>query len=107
MSNDKKRPKKSRKPPVKFPITLRHGTVLTKKMADEAIEKFKNPDAHPEINTYVLGPGRPSLGPAGTSPQVTFRLTSEMRDKARSRAEDEGISVSTLARNAMTAYLAD
>lgn len=54
-----------------------------------------------------LGRGRPSLsGTAHESPQVTFRLTPALRKKAEQRARQEGKSVSQVAREALTVYLA-
>ena len=54
-----------------------------------------------------LGGGRPSLSAAGhRSPQVTFRLPSELRDRAEAQARQEGTKVSDVARRALEEYLA-
>ena len=53
------------------------------------------------------GRGRPSLtGPGSRSPQVTFRLPSELRDQAEEQARREGAKVSDVARKALEEYLA-
>lgn len=54
-----------------------------------------------------VGRGRPSLaGRRGRSPQVTFRLSPELRAAAERRAEREGKRVSDVAREALEEYLA-
>jgi hypothetical protein len=53
------------------------------------------------------GRGRPSLtGTGRRSPQVTFRLPSELRDQAEDQARREGRKVSDVARKALEEYLA-
>lgn len=53
-----------------------------------------------------IGRGRPSLtGQAARSPQVTFRLPSDLRAKAEARAKREGKRVSEVAREALERYL--
>lgn len=53
-----------------------------------------------------LGRGRPSLtGEAQHSPQVTFRLSPELRAKAEERAAREGKRVSQIAREALERYV--
>jgi len=49
--------------------------------------------------------GRPSLGPAGTSPRVSFRATPELYQAAKRRANKEGRTISDLAREAVDRYL--
>ena len=54
-----------------------------------------------------VGRGRPSLtGDSQASPQVTFRVTPELRAKADAEAERQGRRVSDLARDALERYLA-
>ena len=48
--------------------------------------------------------GRPSLE-KGVSPRVTFRITEQLQERARARAEREGKSLSELARDALTEYV--
>jgi hypothetical protein len=49
--------------------------------------------------------GRPSLSGAGTSPRLSFRLTPELYRAAQRRAEEEGRSISDLAREAVSRYV--
>lgn len=54
-----------------------------------------------------VGPGRPSLtGAKATSPQVTFRVTPELRASAAAEAERQGRRISDVARAALERYLA-
>ena len=54
-----------------------------------------------------VGRGRPSLaGTRGTSPQVTFRVTPELRARAAAEADRQGRRVSDVAREALERYLA-
>jgi hypothetical protein len=67
----------------------RSGMVITEKIAAEMAEDFeKNP---PDLSTwerrYV---GRPSLGPNGLSPRVSFRVPPELHKAAWARADKEG-----------------
>lgn len=49
--------------------------------------------------------GRPSLGGHGASPRVSFRATPELYRAAQRRAEQEGRTVSELAREAVARYV--
>jgi CRISPR-associated endonuclease/helicase Cas3 len=49
--------------------------------------------------------GRPSLGGGGASPRVSFRTTPELYRAARRRAQEEGRTVSDLAREAVARYV--
>jgi hypothetical protein len=49
--------------------------------------------------------GRPSLGGGGVSPRLSFRLTPELHRVAQERAEEEGRSISDLAREAIARYV--
>ena len=65
--------------------------------------------AHDEGRFVRIYPqkGRPSLtGERVESPTVGFRLTPELRQRAREVAEREGLTLSALARRALEAYLA-
>lgn len=54
----------------------------------------------------VVGRGRPSLtGAKTTSPQVTFRVTPELRAKAAAEAARQGRRLSDVAREALERYL--
>lgn len=73
-----------------------HGRRITQAYVDAAVA-----DVHEKI-----GRGRPSLTAAGRrSPQVTFRLPSELRDRAEAQARQEGTKVSDVARRALEEYL--
>jgi hypothetical protein len=55
----------------------------------------------------TVGRGRPSLtGTSGTSPQVTFRVTPELRARAAAEADRQGRRLSDVAREALERYLA-
>lgn len=82
----------------------RTGLVLTEKVAEEMAEDFeKNP---PDLSTwhrrYV---GRPSLGPNGLSPRISFRVPPDLHEAAWARADKEGRSLSELAREAFDRYM--
>ncbi|TQN43438.1 hypothetical protein FHU33_2883 [Blastococcus colisei] len=54
-----------------------------------------------------VGRGRPSLtGAKAPSPQVTFRVTPELRAKAAAEAARQGRRISDVAREALERYLA-
>lgn len=76
------------------------GTEITEKIADQlAVEAEQGYD-------LSLGRrrGRPSLN-EGVSPRVTFRITGELQERARQRAEQEGKTLSELARDALADYV--
>lgn len=55
----------------------------------------------------AVGRGRPSLtGARAPSPQVTFRVTPQLRERADAEAAKQGRRVSDLARDALENYLA-
>lgn len=76
------------------------GAKITEKIADELADEAER--------GYDLSKwrrvGRPSLG-EGVSPRVSFRITGELQERARRRAEREGKSLSELARDALAAYV--
>jgi hypothetical protein len=80
------------------------GFVITEEIAEQMAEDLeKNP---PDLSTwerrYV---GRPSLGPNGLSPRVSFRVPPDLHKAAWARADKEGRSLSDLAREAFTRYM--
>ena len=80
------------------------GAVITEEIAEQMAEDFeKNP---PDLSTwerrYV---GRPSLGPNGLSPRVSFRVPPDLHKAAWARADKEGRSLSDLAREAFSRYM--
>lgn len=82
------------------------GTKLTRKvvreLADEAERGYDLADAHIEYPRR----GRPSLTASGErSPQITVRITPDLRDRAADRAAAEGKTVSEITRDALESYL--
>jgi predicted HicB family RNase H-like nuclease len=78
----------------------KRGTKITEAIADElAVEAEQGYD-------LALGRrrGRPSLD-KGVSPRVTFRITGQLQERARLRAEREGKTLSELARDALEQYV--
>jgi predicted HicB family RNase H-like nuclease len=49
--------------------------------------------------------GRPSLGPAGTSPRVQIRVDPELAEALKARAREEHRSISDIARTALREYI--
>jgi hypothetical protein len=82
----------------------RSGMVLTEEIADQMAEEIERnpPDPSKLERRYV---GRPSLGPAGPSPRVSFRAPPDLYEAAWKRADKEGRSLSDLAREAFTRYM--
>jgi len=77
-------------------IRNRRGRRITQDYVKAAVE-----DVHEK-----LGRGRPSLSADGhRSPQVTFRLPSDLRQRAEAQARQEGTRVSDVARRALEEYL--
>lgn len=80
------------------------GTVITEKVAEEMAEEFERDglDLAKVERRYV---GRPSLGPNGLSPRVSFRVPPDLYKAAWARADKEGRSLSELAREAFNRYM--
>lgn len=77
-------------------VRLTDGTQLTDDVAVEIVEQVRR------------GAGRPSLsGRAAASPQIAFRVASDVRDRAAQVAAREGKSISQLAREALEARVAE
>lgn len=84
------------------PISIT-GVEITPEIADElALEAERGYDLSNAERQLV---GRPSLGEGGTSPRLSFRLPPELYRVARQRAEEEGRSISDLAREAVSRYV--
>jgi predicted HicB family RNase H-like nuclease len=76
-------------------IRLADGTRLTQVIVDSIVEETRRPS------------GRPSLsGAKAPSPQVTFRVSPELRAKAAAEAARQGRRISDVAREALERYLA-
>lgn len=82
----------------------RSGTVITEELAEQWAEEFEKnpPDPSTLERRYV---GRPSLGAAGLSPRVSFRVPPDLYKAAWARADKEGRSLSDLAREAFNRYM--
>ncbi|MGH3277015.1 MAG: hypothetical protein ACRDNZ_22145 [Streptosporangiaceae bacterium] len=77
-------------------IRLADGTRLTQQVAEQIAEQVRR------------APGRPSLsGEAAVSPQIAFRVSPAVRDRAAAVASAEHKTVSDLARDALEQYLAE
>lgn len=78
------------------------GTRLTEQRAEQIAE-----ETLAELHRQRLIPGRKSLSGGNVhSPRVQFRVPDRIRDAALHRAEEEGVSLSALAREALERYLA-
>lgn len=84
--------------------TAPDGSPITESDAANLAAEFESDDSSldgvPVV--YPRRVGRPSLaGPSGRSPQVTFRLPAEERERAEKVAAARGTTVSALAREAL------
>ncbi|HEV2791131.1 MAG TPA: hypothetical protein VGV69_07525 [Solirubrobacterales bacterium] len=106
MGKVKKQGKKDEKDEKEQVWVTRSGTVLTEELAEEWAEEIEQnpPDPSQLMRRYV---GRPSLGGAGRSPRVSFRVSPELSKAAWKRADEEGRALSDLAREALERYLKD
>jgi predicted HicB family RNase H-like nuclease len=87
---------------VVFPLRTKGDHLLTAEEVEElAAEAEAGYDLSQATRQYV---GRPSLD-KGVSPRVSFRLSQELYQAARARAERDGRSVSEIARDAMERYI--
>ncbi len=82
----------------------RSGMVLTEEIAEQWAEEIERdpPDPSKLERRYV---GRPSLGGAGHSPRVSFRVPPDLYKAAWARADREKRSLSDLAREAFNRYM--
>jgi predicted HicB family RNase H-like nuclease len=80
---------------------LNDGRRLTNELAEQIAE-----ETLAEVRRRNLIPGGKSLSGAGAySPRVQFRVPQDLREQAERVAEDEGVSLSALARHALEDYL--
>ncbi len=82
----------------------RSGTVITEELAEQWAEEIERnpPDPSQLERRYV---GRPSLSASGRSPRVSCRVPVDVYKAAWKRADEEGRSLSSLAREALERYL--
>jgi hypothetical protein len=96
--------KKSKKAEGELAWVTPSGTVITEEIAEQMAEEFeRNPPDPSELKPRLVG--RPSLGGAGRSPRVSFRVSPELSKAAWKRADEEGRALSDLAREALERYL--
>jgi hypothetical protein len=77
------------------------GERLTNERAEQIAE-----ETLAELRRRNLIPGGKSLSGGGVhSPRVQFRVPQDLREQAERVAEDEGVSLSALARHALEDYL--
>ena len=88
-------------------------TTLSEERAAALAEMIEREDIEfgdplPRDQWPTRGRGRPALSPSarGKSPQLTIRVSAELREAATARAAAAGVSMSDLARDALEAYLA-
>jgi hypothetical protein len=95
---------KARKKAEEELFITRSGTVVTEELAEQWAEEFEKepPDPSTLKRRYV---GRPSLGPNGLSPRISFRVPPDLHKAAWARADKEGRSLSELAREAFERYM--
>ncbi|HET8567015.1 MAG TPA: hypothetical protein VFL77_11140 [Solirubrobacterales bacterium] len=80
------------------------GTVITEELAERWAEEIeKNPPDPSQLERRYVG--RPSLSEAGRSPRVSCRVPADVYRAAWKRADEEGRSLSSLAREALERYL--
>jgi hypothetical protein len=86
------------------PLVTPSGTEITEEYAERLADEFERETFDPTDweRRYV---GRPSLGTAGESPRVSFRASPKLFKAAWKRADKEGRSLSSLAREALERYL--
>ena len=82
----------------------RSGMVLTEEIAEQWADDIeRNPPDPSELERRYVG--RPSLGPNGPSPRVSFRVPPDLYKAAWARADKEKRSLSDLAREAFSRYM--
>jgi hypothetical protein len=82
----------------------RHGHRVTQDYIERALVDVLDEDL--PVQPSEVRRGRPSLSGQGAhSPQVTFRLPTQLHRDAVDAAEREGMTVSALAREALERYL--
>lgn len=84
----------------------RSGRTVTEADAERMAAEFEQENLDFTDAEYPRRRGRPSLtGRAERSPQITFRLEDELLQRASHVAQREGVTLSSLARQALDAYV--
>ncbi|HVY77543.1 MAG TPA: ribbon-helix-helix protein, CopG family [Solirubrobacterales bacterium] len=81
----------------------RSGVELTPEVIDELVKEAERGYDPRELRAQFVG--RPSLSENGVSPRLTFRAPADLHAAAQRRADEEGKSISELAREALQRYL--
>jgi predicted HicB family RNase H-like nuclease len=84
-------------------MRTRSGTKLTKKVVEALADEAEL--GYDLAKAERVAFGRPSLGPAGTSPRVQVRVDPELAEALKARARAEQRSVSEIARVALREYV--
>jgi hypothetical protein len=90
------------------PYVLRDGTIIDEATAERIVSEV---DAAVESGQATVSlprrRGRPALsGSAAPSPRLELRVPPELRERATRAAEERGVTISELVRDALEAYLA-
>jgi hypothetical protein len=80
------------------------GAVITEEIAERMAEEFER-DGFDPSKVERRHVGRPSLSTEGRSPRVSCRVPMDLYEAAWKRADKEGRSLSSLAREALERYL--
>jgi hypothetical protein len=86
----------------KHPIS-RAGVEITPEIADALADEAERGYDLSKAKRRLVG--RPSLSGSGASPRMSFRTTPELYRAAQKQAEEEGRSISDLAREAVSRYV--
>ncbi|GAA1275467.1 hypothetical protein GCM10009677_31170 [Sphaerisporangium rubeum] len=82
------------------------GNRITDQYVDAAVADVHRAIAEGRVPVPTGRGGRPSLtGDAAHSPRVSFRVPEELRERAKTRAAQEGKTISALAREAFEQFL--
>ncbi|HEV7163425.1 MAG TPA: ribbon-helix-helix domain-containing protein [Solirubrobacteraceae bacterium] len=84
-------------------MRTRSGTKLTRKVVEALADEAERGYDLKKAKRVKLG--RPSLGPAGTSPRVQIRVDPELAEALKARAREEHRSISDIARTALREYV--
>lgn len=79
------------------------GVELTPEIVDQLVEEAERGYEPNELRAQFVG--RPSLSQNGVSARLTFRAPADLHAAAQRRADEEGKSISELARDALREYL--
>jgi hypothetical protein len=85
------------------PLVSARGATLTEERLEElAIEAERGHD----LSRFTVRTGtRPSLGEWGSSPRLSFRVSPETFQAARRKADEESVSLSEVAREAIRRHV--